>query len=155
MKEIKMTKDELENVKKYYEEYHELYYRYCNGNECRWNLFKNHDELMKWYRGFNETCEYCGITQYELNLIVEQRSGNLTINRKTKRSRGTIEIEKRNPCLGYTYNNSVLCCPFCNNAKSNLISEDDWRKYFVPAMKAYRESLIGSRDTAPPSDALP
>jgi len=39
------------------------------------------------------------------------------------------------------FSNKYLC-PLCNNAKSNLIDEESWRKLFVPAMKEYYRRLL-------------
>jgi len=117
-----------------------LYSRYFN--EQRKELFENPESFLAWYDKQNSSCNHCGITQDALYKIVEIRNGNLTLNQKTKRSKGTLEIEKLNPSIGYTYENSILACPFCNNAKSNLISEEDWRSFFAPAMKDYLNSIL-------------
>ncbi|MGD9992671.1 MAG: hypothetical protein AB7S69_05175 [Salinivirgaceae bacterium] len=138
--ELGINSDRLNQIKVEFKEYQVLYSRYFN--EQRRELFENPEKLIKWYNKHNESCAYCGITQKELHKIVKNRNGNLTLNQKTKRSKGTLEIEKLNPSVGYTYDNSVLCCPFCNNAKSNLISEEDWRINFVPAMKNYFNSIL-------------
>jgi 5-methylcytosine-specific restriction endonuclease McrA len=119
-----------------------LYSRYFN--EQRKELFEKPKAFLEWYDKQKESCNYCGITQSELHRIVKLRDGKLTLNQKTKRSKGTLEIEKLNANLGYTFNNSVLSCPLCNNAKSNLISEDDWRAFFVPAMKEYFNSILNN-----------
>jgi len=138
--ELNINKKELNQLRSEFRNFNYLYSKYFN--EQRKEFFKNHEKFLEWYDKQGETCNYCGITQFELHRIVELRNGNLTLNQKTKRSKGTLEIEKLNPSIGYTYKNSVLSCPFCNNAKSNLISEEDWRKFFVPAMKNYFNSIL-------------
>jgi len=138
--ELNINENELNQLRGEFKIFNDLYSKYFN--EQRKGLFVNPEKFLEWYNKQGEACNYCGITQYELHRIVELRNGNLTLNKKTKRSKGTLEIEKLNPSKGYTYDNSVLSCPFCNNAKSNLISEDDWRKFFVPAMKNYFNSIL-------------
>src|SRR5690606_34243937 len=120
--------------------YNVLYSKYYNKHRAE--LFAIPARFIEWYEKQGDACNYCGITQSRLHEIVALRNGKLTLNQKTKRSKGTLEIEKLNPNLGYTYDNSILACPFCNNAKSNLVSEEDWRKFFVPAIKNYFNSIL-------------
>lgn len=141
--EIGINNEELNQLRAEFKKYNDLYSRYFN--EARKELFANPEQLIQWYDNSKESCHYCGITQSELHLIVEKRLGNMTLNQKTKRSKGTLEIEKLNPNEAYTFENAVICCPFCNNAKSNLISADDWRNFFVPAMKSYLGSLVADK----------
>lgn len=138
--ELEINDDKLNQLRVEYKKFNDLYSKYFN--EQRKGLFENPEKFLEWYDKQRECCNYCGITQSELHRIVESRNGNLTLNQKTKRSKGTLEIEKLNPIQGYTFENSVLSCPFCNNAKSNLISEKDWRKFYVPAMKNYFNSIL-------------
>jgi len=140
--ELEINKEKLNQLRTDFKKFNELYSRYFN--EQRKELFENPKPLLEWYATQKESCNYCGINQLELHRIVESRNGKLTLNQKTKRSKGTMEIEKLDPNKGYTFDNSVLSCPFCNNAKSNLISEDDWRKFFVPAMKNYFKSILSN-----------
>lgn len=140
--ELEISQDVLNQIRAEFKKFNDLYSKYFN--EQRQELFENPKEFLEWFDKNKESCNYCGITQFELHKIVKSRSGKLTLNQKTKRSKGTLEIEKLDPNLGYTFNNSVLSCPFCNNAKSNLISEDDWRAFFVPAMKNYFNSILNN-----------
>ena len=138
--ELNISKERLTELRDEFSEFNKLYTRYFN--EQRQELFINSSELLKWYNDQKGSCNYCAITQEELLKIVKNRDGNLTLNNKTKRSKGTLEIEKLNSSEGYTFKNSVLACPFCNNAKSNLISEKDWREFFKPAMQQYHKKLL-------------
>lgn len=140
--ELEINKEKLNQLRADYKKFNDLYSRYFN--EQRRELFEEAKSFLKWYDEQNESCNYCEISQSDLYRIVESRNGNLTLNLKTKRSKGTLEIEKRDPNKGYTFSNSILACPFCNNAKSNLISEEDWRKFFVPAMKNYFNSILSN-----------
>tara|TARA_Y100000310_G_C20549732_1_gene747432 strand:+ start:178 stop:858 length:681 start_codon:yes stop_codon:yes gene_type:complete len=143
MQELNISKERLTELRDEFAEFNKLYTRYFN--EQRQELFNHPTELLKWYNDQNGSCNYCAVTQEELLKIVKNRDGNLTLNNKTKRSKGTLEIEKLDPNQGYTLKNSVLACPFCNNAKSNLISEEDWREFFKPAMQQYHKKLLSQQ----------
>lgn len=142
--ELGISKKKLYELRVGFDTYNRLYSKYYN--EQRKELFESPELLLKWFAEQNESCQYCGITQADLLKIVKKRSGNLTLNGKTKRSKGTLEIEKQDPAIGYSFNNCILACPFCNNAKSNLIEEQDWRKFFVPAMKRYYKKQLSQLD---------
>ena len=137
MEKLQINKEQLLDLWNEFVPYNDLYRKYRQNNISRDELFRDYTKLLKWHKDQNDRCNYCETTQDDLQKIVIGRNGNLTLNQKTKRSKGTLEIEKLDPDEGYTFENSVLACPFCNNAKSNLISAADWRKYFAPAMKAY------------------
>ena len=140
--ELQINGLKLSELRTYFQKYNYLYDKYRRNNIAREELFSDHNKLLKWYNDQEESCNYCGISQANLIKIVESRNGNLTLNQKIKRSKGSLEIEKVNPKKGYTLENSVLCCPLCNDAKSNLISEEDWRKHFAPTMKRYFNSIL-------------
>ena len=105
---------------------------------------KNPEEILSWYHRQGKKCGYCKVTQDELHLIVKSRKGNLTLNNLQKRSKGTLEIEKRDPTKGYTFDNDniILACPLCNNAKSNLIDDGSWKTMFAPIMRQYYDKLL-------------
>lgn len=138
--ELGITQSELLKIREEFREFNNLYTKYYNPQRAE--LFSNPDEFMNWYKAQKESCHYCEVTHSELLKIVEKREGNLTLNKLTKRSKGTLEIERLDPIAGYHFNNSVLACPFCNNGKSNLISAADWRLFFVPAVKDYFRKLL-------------
>jgi hypothetical protein len=140
--EIQIDQNELNEIRKYFNEYKNIFNIY--NNEDRNELFYDHVGLLAWYKKQmslnNELkCGYCEITQSKLKLLVEKRGGNLTLNNRTKRSKGVMEIEKLDSKKPYTYDNCIMACPLCNNAKSNLISDKDWRAFFVEPMKKYYE----------------
>lgn len=91
-------------------------------------------------------CEYCDISQKELRQIVANRDGKLTFSNGAKRESGSMEIERCNSDESYMQNAKnntlIFACPLCNNAKSNLISSNDWQDFFVCAMKQYYKKLL-------------
>lgn len=141
MNEINVTTQKFEQIISDFRIFHLFYYAYNRTNN-RKKLFGDLDKIFDWYDEQNNSCHYCEIHQDDLYRLVSIRGGNLTLNGKTKRFKGTLEIDKKNPSGDYTCENSVLCCPFCNNAKSNLISDFDWREFFKDAMKRYLSSQL-------------
>lgn len=141
---------DYEECKKSFEDKYSNYVIYYNNyySDERAHFFLNPDELMKWFDEQNDSCGYCKVTYTDLQKIVNHRGGNLTLNKKKKRSKGSLEIERLEPSIegtlyhGYTYGNCILACPLCNNAKSNLIDDASWRTLFVPAMKLYYKKLL-------------
>lgn len=143
MEQIGIDSDEYDNIVKFFEPYHSLWDQYHN--EDREEVMLQYGNFMNWWEQQGSSCEYCSITQAELHEIVVNRRDNLTLNNKTKRSKGTLEIDRKNPSLGYTLDNMLLCCPLCNNAKSNLIEEESWREIFVDPMRKYYGKLLGKQ----------
>ena len=103
-------------------------------------------EFYKWYSKEVENgakCGYCGISQEELYEIFGEEKNVLPLNDAVKRSSGTLEIERKDSTgNSYGADNIILACPLCNNAKSNLIDEENWRMLFVPAMREYYKKLL-------------
>jgi len=147
---LDMELTSLDNIITYFEEYKKWYTLYHNDE--RDIFFSTPVELVQWFEGQKNKCGYCGITQSTLHNIVKIRGDSLTLNNKTKRSKGTLEIERKTPAdnedkdKGYRYNNCILACPLCNNAKSNLIDENCWRKLFVKPIQEYYKKLLSSEE---------
>lgn len=79
----------------------------------------------------------------------------LPLNDAVKRSSGTLEIERRDSSSNsYSRDNIILACPLCNNAKSNLIDEKNWRELFVEPMRKYYKILLGEdlKEPIPPQN---
>ncbi len=123
----------------------------------RKDSFVDNDKTFKdfydWYITQESKCGYCGITQEDLKIIFvdsEDRilpflDKNRTYKKAAKRSSGTLEIERRDSAGKYIPENMILACPLCNNAKSNLIDENCWRKLFVPKMQEYYKRLLNGQ----------
>jgi len=147
------TISELAAIKEYFKDYKAYYDLYFN--EDRKHFFSKPVELVQWFTEQNSRCGYCLITKSELKSelksIVELRDGKLTLNGLSKRSKGTLEIERlkvddgSTKDNGYSLDNCILACSLCNNAKSNLIDEYGWKTYFVEPMQKYYESILGRK----------
>lgn len=145
----------FQNEFKKYHEYRRIYY-----SKNRKILFDQYEKTIEWFEKQDCKCGYCGITQVELRTIVDQKSDkNFTLNGGQKRSKGTLEIEQKIPKREVenpydSWDNLILACPLCNNAKSNLIDEENWRNLFTEPMRQYYESLLDKKLTHPnPSKA--
>ena len=99
---------------------------------------------------FGLECEYCGVSQEKLRQIAiirgKENEPNFTLNGKQKRKNGAMEIDRKDQKLEYeVIDNLVFACPLCNNAKSNLISSNDWKDIFADPMKKYYEKILGDK----------
>ncbi|WP_457561813.1 hypothetical protein [Caminibacter pacificus] len=84
----------------------------------------------------NPVCEYCGITQDEVNELFNKNKIY------TKRNRGySMEIDKKEPFKGYTKDNIVSCCYWCNNAKSDEFSYKEFKEIAKSIRKIWEKRL--------------
>ncbi len=91
--------------------------------------------FFEWFRKQPRICAYCGIEEHKLEELFA--AGVLS----TKRGRGkSLELERKDSKSNlYTEGNCVLACYFCNNHKSDIISEEDHRQYFAPHIRKFLE----------------
>lgn len=87
-----------------------------------------------WYKKQDKVCFYCGTSEDMLRALFEKELS-------TKRKRGkSLELERRDSTSNqYSPENCVLACYFCNNHKSDIISEEDHIKYFAKPIGQYLE----------------
>lgn len=91
--------------------------------------------FMNWY-GEDEkdrTCEWCQITKSEIDELIE--GGEILTKRLSTRGRD-MEVDRRFPNKGYEDGNLALCCYWCNNAKTDEFTAEE----FIPIGKAIREA---------------
>lgn len=97
--------------------------------------FGSFEKFYYWYKNKDKKCFYCDIEEHIITSLFEK--GVL----KSKRDRGRhLEIEKMNPDNGYSEDNCVLACYFCNNDKSDIFDEEEYPKFFQNR-KEYLEKL--------------
>ena len=84
----------------------------------------------------DSVCYYCGVNEQILKELFNE--GEVC---KTKRNRGAWFELDRKDSKGennvYSKDNMVLCCYFCNNHKSDVISSKDMRDYFGESIYNY------------------
>ena len=99
--------------------------------------------FIKWYlkNPADQTCcEYCGVTQKQCREHMEK----VARNGGNKRNRGnTFELERKNSQKGknlYKEGNCIWICHVCNNAKSDLFTEDEFKNTIAKGIKSFWES---------------
>lgn len=93
-------------------------------------------DFQDWYNQetFDDGCHYCGTSNERSFEIYTLRPG---ATRGGKRGR-RLELERKEPNQPYdNLDNLVWCCYWCNNAKSNFFSEEEFR----PIANAIGEAL--------------
>ena len=82
------------------------------------------------------TCRYCGISMVQINQLSE--NGKL----HTKRLRGySMEIDQEDPYGLYTDDNCVASCYWCNNAKTDEFSVDEFKEIARGISKVWNKRL--------------
>lgn len=94
-------------------------------------------DFCEWYFSKKQECCYCGITQDKLNELFKSKK----IQAKKTSHTATLQIDKQNPYDGYNAKNCVLACSLCNNAKSDMISATNYKKFFGEKMGEFLEKL--------------
>ncbi len=100
--------------------------------------------FIKWYLDHRpndeKKCAYCGVTQKECREYMEK----VACNGGNKRNRGnTLELERKNSKKGenlYKEGNCIWICHVCNNAKSDLFTEDEFKNTIAKGIKSFWES---------------
>ena len=129
---LEITKDDLKAFNDYWDKLNNKI------TKERIDGFGGKDKFIDWYMNQGDKCYYCGITQGELNTLFEKKliiskkfSPALQVERKISPK---DESDKENL---YNQDNCVLACCLCNNAKSDMILEKDFIKYFAKPMSDF------------------
>ena len=92
-------------------------------------------DFINWYTRKPKKCCYCGCTSKELDKFYENT------NSKRKNTRGkTLEIERKKD-KPYSQDNCDFSCYWCNNAKSDVFSPDEFHRIGKAIGKVIREKL--------------
>jgi hypothetical protein len=93
-------------------------------------------KFLQWHNHTEKVCLYCGLSQEKIALLVDRE----LVNTKRIDTRGkSLELERRKPNLPYSNTkNLIWCCYWCNNAKTDEFSEEE----FKPIGKLIGEVLI-------------
>lgn len=77
------------------------------------------------------TCHYCNISDYEVKHMRDKRKIF------SKRNRGYfMEIDRIEPNKEYSKDNCVLACYWCNNAKTDEFSSDEFLEHIGPGIQS-------------------
>ncbi|MEP2025405.1 hypothetical protein [Reichenbachiella sp.] len=116
------------------------------------NEFKSHyqeqhflskEEFLSFFGedDFDRQCHYCKIKESEIKKLIEDRK----ILTKTLATRGkTFEVDRLQANKGYTIKNIVLCCYWCNNAKTDEFDELEFKPIGEAIGKTFRKRLTKS-----------
>jgi len=139
--QFNISEDEYDN---YVEKFSDIQKIKSKFTEEREHGFKSIIKFYDWYKRQPQACAYCYISQDELyELFTRDENKKLPLNNAIKRSYGTLEIERKDSSTNtYNEHNSILACPLCNNAKSNLIDENSWINLFVLPIRKYYMKLL-------------
>ncbi|OBV28369.1 hypothetical protein BKN38_09965 [Helicobacter sp. CLO-3] len=107
----------------------------ANGN---FDKFWSFEEFVLWYDKQPKECSYCKVKQNELNELFKFKY----IESKKPSFSAKLQIDRKNPNNGYFADNCVLACCVCNNAKSDMISEEDFKKFFVRGIRDFMAELL-------------
>jgi|TARA_B110001469_G_C9427678_1_gene217589 hypothetical protein len=82
-------------------------------------------EFHEWYIKPERKCHYCGINEEQIKYLIEE--GRIVTTRLSTRGR-TLEIERLEPKKPYDeINNLVYSCYWCNNAKTDEFTEEEFK----------------------------
>jgi len=142
--ELKITEKEFnllisdDKVVKRKEKIDKLFRNQFSSNEDRKKGFQNFSNFYQWYLDQNNECFYCK-TSYDTLLKLFQDS-----KLKSEKFNATLHIEQIDPKKGYNRQNCRLACSLCNNTKSDLISKENYKKYFASNMHDFLKDLSTS-----------
>jgi hypothetical protein len=92
-------------------------------------------QFEQWYdeKEFLKGCYYCGTTNEISNKLYLSQRGGLRPDATRGGKRGRrLELDRKDPNLPYDrLENIVWCCYWCNNAKSNFFTEEEFKPIAV------------------------
>lgn len=96
-------------------------------------------DFHKWFTSAEQKCHYCGITPEEIMNLYD--NDLLTTKRIVTRGK-SLEIERLEPNKTYEdINNLVLCCYWCNNAKTDEFTVEEFKPIGKVMRKIWDERL--------------
>jgi 5-methylcytosine-specific restriction endonuclease McrA len=96
-------------------------------------------DFYAWYTGQERKCGYCGITEAEIKLLLE--AGLLATKRIDTRGK-RLELDRRLPEAAYDdLNNLTLACYWCNNAKTDTFTAEEFSEVGQVFAKIWQQRL--------------
>ena len=94
------------------------------------------EDFIQWYVEEIKECYYCKCTEEELS-----KFHKLDKYKSKRNKRGTsLEIERKED-IGYEQSNCILACYWCNNAKSDAFSFDEFKPVGISIGKAIKKAI--------------
>lgn len=103
---------------------------------------KINEKFKEWYLWFKERekdkkCFYCGITEDKIGELFDKNK----LFTKSKRGRN-LELDRMVPELDYNHkNNIVFACYWCNNAKTDTFTADEFKEVGDVIRKIWEKRL--------------
>ncbi len=103
--------------------------------------------FQNWYDSKNGCCEYCGLKSEESLILFYKYPVSTRGGRRGKR----LELDRINPAIknyGEDINNLALSCYWCNNAKTNYFTYEEFKVIGdkIKEIQQYRINKINSQD---------
>jgi len=92
-------------------------------------------DFIKWYIGKAQECCYCRCTKEQLDKFYK-----LTNSKRYVKRGKTLEIERRKD-KEYSKDNCDFSCYWCNNAKSDVFSSDEFQQIGEAIGKVIKEKI--------------
>lgn len=90
-------------------------------------------DFLNWWSNQEKNCYYCGIDEKTTDELFKKE----LIKSKKRSFTGKLQIDRKDPNKGYNNENCVFACVLCNNAKSDMISEKDFKEIIAPPIRVY------------------
>lgn len=87
-----------------------------------------------------EQCYYCEITKSEIETLATYGQ----LNKKNLRG-WNLEIDRLNSNFEYTPQNCVMCCYWCNNAKTDEFTEEEFKRISQSIKTIWKERIERAR----------
>ncbi|WP_339700174.1 hypothetical protein [Algoriphagus aquimarinus] len=97
----------------------------------------SYEDFSHWYQNADKKCFYCDLTEAEMQILWEK------VPALTKRTRGRVlEIDRVSPNKDYyDFTNLVFACYWCNNAKTDTFTGEEFKKVGRVFAEIWRERL--------------
>lgn len=90
----------------------------CKKKHCLLEITQ--EQFLNWYNNTKRKCFYCGIKEIDIRKAKYEFTMGRIISRLT--------IDRKDSNKGYSLNNIVLACIFCNIAKSNIFTVKEMKE---------------------------
>ena len=79
------------------------------------------EQFKTWFKNnYDETCYYCGVS-------IEQYKTSEFLN-KIRPHIKNFGIDRKDTKKGYSINNIVICCVFCNSVKGSFFNDEEFKE---------------------------
>jgi hypothetical protein len=85
------------------------------------------EDFQEWYNSKNGSCDYCGLTSKQSLILFYRYPETTRGGRRGKR----LELDRIDPSIrnyGEKIENLALACYWCNNAKTNYFTYDEFKE---------------------------